>query len=171
MLISEWAHTWGVLVCVSMCRIFAGCLFLPEILINSELWCFIIVTTSSVAFYDHSNNHIHTYARKQYEWRLWFMLWNMFIFCSFVHHWLRMIHLRTFDHRHRSHIQSQLFRMLSDSPQNSIQSFRIVATSLTNTLWTLAQGFFFSLSNYLLTICYCANHLPKWSMRTESQNK
>lgn len=98
--------------------------------------------------------------------------------------WLwRMIHLRIrpFDHRHRSHKSTlTVFAKLKHANCTRIRFFEwhsiitlslalflsvflIVVTSLTSTLWTFTMTF---CQAYLLTICYCANHLlytvQKW---------
>lgn len=79
--------------------------------------------------------------------------WDIFIFC-FCAEAKRQI--CAFDHRHRSH-KNHCIGILWTPQQHSIIS-HCGWTSLTNTLWTLNWLFF---SNYLLTICHCANHFHK----------
>lgn len=100
----------------------------------------------------------------------------LFSSVSSVHEW----YICAFDHRHRSHLQApELFQMVWTVAQNGIQSFLIVATSLTNTLWTFAHRqcllfHSFSLSNYIYIfanyLLLCESFLPKWLLDA-NQNK
>lgn len=91
-----------------------------------SLQCIVLLQTE----YKHAHAHANRYMTED------LVMLELFSYFAVYHKMKirRTKHICAFDHHHRSHVALEFIGHCL----NSFQSFLIVATSLTNTLWTLA---------------------------------